>query len=179
MNEPKSLGAIESLCASLDRESSTLEGLTAALEADLEEVKSRHLRGLKRQASVVARLEAELIGAVECSPALFEKPKTLTIHGVKVGFANSQGRVEFEDEETVVAAIRKLMKDDLEVLLKIETTPRKDALRALTASELAKLGCRIVGAGDQVVVRRVAGDVEKLITKMTEKLVAKMVEAES
>lgn len=63
-------------------------------------------------------------------------------------------------------------------LVKVERTPRKDALRTLTESELSKLGCRIDGAGEVVIVKRVAGDVEKLINKLIEKLVSAMVEGE-
>lgn len=178
MNDPKSLESIERLCLELNSNAETLEALIAALQADLEEVKARHLRGLKRQASTVARTEATLISAVEAAPALFEKPRTLTIHGVKVGFTLSKGKVEWDDQDSVVAAIKRHRKDDADVLLQTEESPRKDALRALPASDLAKLGCRIIGAGDQVVVKRVAGDVETLIAKLTEKLVARMVSAE-
>lgn len=172
------LGSIERLCAELDQSASELESLTANLQADLEEVKAKHLRGLKRQASVVARAEAALVSAVESAPALFERPRTITIHGVRVGFSVSKGKLEWDDEDSVIAAIRKHRKDDVEVLLQTSVAPRKDALRALPAGDLAKLGCRIVDAGDQVLVKRVAGDVEQLIAKLTEKLVAKMVAAE-
>lgn len=54
-------------------------------------------------------------------------------------------------------------------------TPRKDTLRTLDEKDLAKLGCSIVGSGPAVIVRRVAGDVEKLINKLIEKLVGAMV----
>lgn len=178
MNEEKSLAHIEALCGEFNTQSDTLEALTAALERDLEEVKSKHLRGLKRQAGVVARAEASLVSAVEAAPDLFRKPRTITIHGIKVGLSLSPGRVEWDDEESVIAAIRRYRKDDLDVLLQSETSIRKDALRALPAGDLAKLGCRIEGAGDQVIVKRVAGDVEKLIQKLTAKLVEKMVSVE-
>lgn len=172
------LGSIERLCAELDGAATYLETLTSDLQADLEEVKTKHLRGLKRQASVVARAEAALMSAVESAPHLFEKPRTITIHGVRVGFSVSKGKVEWDDEDSVIAAIRKYRKDDLDVLLQTVESPRKDALRALPAGDLARLGCRITGAGDQVLVKRVAGDVEQLIAKLTQQLLAKMVAAE-
>lgn len=178
MNDPKSLESIERLCLELNTNAETLEGLIAALQADLEEVKARHLRGLKRQASALARVEATLIGAVEAAPHLFDKPRTLTIHGIKVGLTDSKGKLEWDDEESVVAAIKRYLRSDADVLLQTVESPRKAALRALPAEDLARLGCRIIGAGDQVVVKRVAGDVETLIAKLTEKLVARMVSAE-
>lgn len=178
MNDPKTLESIERLCLELNTNAETLEALIADLQADLEEVKAKHLRGLKRQASAVARAEANLIGAVESAPDLFVKPRTMTIHGVKVGFGQGKGKVEWDDEDSVLAAIKRYRKDDAAVLILTEESPRKDALRALPAGDLARLGCRITGAGDQVMVKRVAGDVEQLIAKLTEKLVNRMVSSD-
>ncbi len=178
MTDPKTLERIETLTRTYDQACTALEDLIGGLESDLEIVKSKHIRALKLQASAVARLEAALYAAVESSPDLFAKPRTLTINGVKVGFSVSKGKVEWDDESSVIAAIRKYKKDDADVLLQESYSPRKDALRALPAGDLAKLGCRISGAGDQVVVSRQAGDVEKLINKLTDKLVEQMVKSE-
>jgi len=163
--ESVSLGQIEPLCAAYDGECVKLEEQIAALEADLAAVKAKHLRGLKKQAAIVAAREAELHSAVEGSPELFVKPRTFVMHGCKVGFTSSTGSVDFEDEAYVIKQVEKHFKARFDELVKTEYTPRKDALRTLTALELAKLGCRIDGAGD----------VEKLINKLIEKLVGAMV----
>jgi len=63
-------------------------------------------------------------------------------------------------------------------LVKTEKTPRKDALRTLPEADLAKLGCKVMGDGPVVIVKRVSGDVEKLINKLIEKLVGAMVKGE-
>lgn len=172
----KTITEFEPLCANYDGACAELEEMIAALEADLEAVKAKHLRGLKKQAAIVAAREAELTSAVEASPGQFEKPRTLVIHGCKIGYTNSTGSVAFEDEEQVVKLIEKHFPKRFDELVKTEHTPRKDALRTLLAGELAKLGCRIDGAGDVVLVKRVAGDVEKLINKLIEKLVSAMVQ---
>jgi hypothetical protein len=166
---------IEPLCARYNAECVKLEDLMADLEADLAAVKDRHLRTLKRQAALVAAGEAELHQAVAASPQMFVKPRTTILHGTKIGYLNSVGSVTYADEARVVQLIGKHFPDRLEELVKTERTPRKDALRTLTGPELARLGCRIEGAGDLIVVKRVAGDVEKLINKLIEKLVTAMV----
>jgi len=171
----RAITELEPLCAAYDGECVKLEEQIAALEADLEAVKAKHLRGLKKQAAIVAAREAELHSAVEGSPELFVKPRTFVMHGCKVGFTSSTGSVDFEDETYVIKQVEKHFKARFDELVKTEYTPRKDALRTLTALELAKLGCRIDGAGDVVLVKRVAGDVEKLINKLIEKLVSAMV----
>jgi hypothetical protein len=162
-SKSRAITELEPLCAAYDGECVKLEEQIAALEADLEAVKAKHLRGLKKQAAIVAAREAELHSAVEGSPELFVKPRTFVMHGCKVGFTSSTGSVDFEDEAYVIKQVEKHFKTRFDELVKTEYTPRKDALRTLTALELAKLGCRIDGA------------VEKLINKLIEKLVSAMV----
>jgi phage host-nuclease inhibitor protein Gam len=169
---------LDSQAGEFDSESSKLEQMIADLEADLETVKRKHLTLLKRQAGVVANREAALIAAIEAAPELFKKPRTLMMHGVKLGYTTSQGRVEFEDADQVVKLIRRYYADLLDEFVRTKEEPSKDALRRLTEPELAKICCRIEGAGDVVVLKRVAGDIEKLISRLIDKMVAAMVETE-
>lgn len=170
------LDTITKLCADYDAQSTTLETLMTEMEGELEALKRKYLRSIKRQVSVVATTEAHLRSAVDEAPDLFIKPRTLTLHGVKVGFTKSKGSVEWDDDETVVRLIRKHHKDQEGVLIRTKETPNKDALRSLDDAELLRLGCTIEGAGDSVIVTRVAGDVEKLVNKLMNKLVEAMTE---
>jgi hypothetical protein len=125
-----------------------------------------------------ATRESELYSAVENSPELFKKPRTFVMHGCKVGYTVSTGKVEYEDEAHTVKLIERHFKERFDDLVKTEKTPRKDALKALTPAELARVGCRIDGAGDVVLVKRESGDMDKLIKKLIEKLVEAMVSGE-
>jgi len=172
------LAKMEPLCAAYDCECVELDIRIAQLEADLEVVKQKHLPGLKKQAAKLAAREAELYSAVENAPDLFQRPKTFVIAGTKIGFANSIGSVVFEDADYVVNQVEKLFPKRVDELVKTEKTPRKDALRTLPEADLAKLGCKVMGDGPVVIVKRVSGDVEKLINKLIEKLVGAMVKGE-
>jgi hypothetical protein len=171
---PVTLAELEKLSADYDGECAKLEDLVAALEADMELVRRQHIAGLKRQAAVVASREAALHSAIERAPHLFVKPNTVTINGVKQGFAYSPGSIVWDDDAQVVAKIREHRPKEFKTLVDVKESPRKAALKGLTADELNQLGCRIEGEGDDVVLKRVAGDVEKMITKVIEKLVAAM-----
>lgn len=174
-----SLGNIERLCAEYDREATQLESLISGLETDLSAAKAKHLPALKRQAAVVARLAADLHSLIETAPHLFTKPRTLTLHGIKVGYTVAEGRLVWDcEDETLLARIRAQYGKLAEDFIHTKLVPNKDALKALDAKSLAKLGCRIDGAGDVVVLKRVEGDVEKLINKLTEKLVEIMTAAD-
>jgi hypothetical protein len=179
MNQPKTdVSLIESLCQNYDRTCAELEFQIANLQEDLDRVRTKHLRGLKRTAALVAQQEASLTAAIESAPDLFKKPRTHIFHGVKVGFTVSAGRIEFDDAASVVAQIRRLRTDEKDVLIRTKEEPNKDALRQLEADDLKKLGCRIVDEGDQVIVKRTAGDVEKLIGKLIDRMVEAMVAVE-
>jgi hypothetical protein len=172
---PITLAEIEKLSAEFDGECNKLEDLVAALEADMELVRRQHIAGLKRQASVVANREAVLHSAIERGAPLFVKPKTLTINGVKVGLAYSPGSIVWDDDAQVVALIREKRSKEFKTIVDVKETPRKAALKSFTEADLRDIGCRIEGEGDDVVLKRVAGDVEKMIGKVIEKLVAAMV----
>lgn len=172
---PPTLGELEQLAKKYEYECTEMETSIARLEADLDQVRQKHLAGLKRQAGIVARREADLHSAIEQAPGLFLKPRTLVLHGVKVGFTSSPGRIEFDDGEQVIKLVERHFPDRYDELVREKPEPNKDALRNLAADELKKIGCRIEGAGDQVILKRVAGDVERLVNKLIEKLVAAMV----
>jgi len=169
---------IERQVAAYDQENQNLELMIAELEHDLEAIKNKHLRGLKKQAGVVANLEAQLHSSIESAPALFNKPRTITIHGTKIGFVPSVGSVAWNDDDQVCTLIKRHFKARAAEFIKTEETPKKDALRSLSEADLAKVGCHIEGAGDHVLIKRVAGDVEKLINKLIDKLVSSMIEDE-
>ncbi len=168
------LGQLDNQTRDYEAECVRLEDFIAALESDLESVKRKHLTGLKRQAGVVASREAELQVAIEASPGCFIKPRTFTLNGIKIGFTLSVGSINWDDDAQVVALIKKLRPEEIATLIRCTEEPNKNALKSLTEADLKKLGCRIEGAGDVVVLKRVAGDVEKLVNKLIEKLVAAM-----
>jgi len=174
------LAQIETAAERYEKSSAILEQLIADLEVDLESVKQKHLRGIKKQAAEVANHEAELHSLIEgAGPGMFVRPRTITIHGVKVGYTLSQGTLTFTDEETVINLIKRYRKDEIATLIRTTEAVNKDALKLLPAQDLAKLGCKIENAGDQVICKRVAGEVEKLINKLITKLVEAMVENEA
>lgn len=170
--------SLETASHDYDAEATILEDQVAALETDLEAVKQKHLPALKRQAAVVARREAELYSLIESAPGLFIKPRTVVFHGVKIGYTLSNGRLEWDCEDaTLLARIKTQFGRSAGQYLHTKEVPNKDTLKDVDAATLKKLGLRIDGAGDVVILKRVAGDVEKLIEKLIEKLVEAMVAA--
>ncbi len=63
----------------------------------------------------------------------------------------------------MVARIKKHLPEQADVLIKLKETPVKDALAQLSAAELKKLGVTVSEAGDQVVVKPVDSEVDKMV----------------
>ena len=69
--------------------------------------------------------------------------------------------MEIEDVEATVAKIEKTFGPDAIAYLRVVKTPDKEALAMVPAGELKKLGITLTDTGDTIVIKPVAGDLEK------------------
>lgn len=150
---------------SLDAVSRHLE----AYNAELRLLRRKHLPGIKQAAGVEAQRKTELAAAIIDARASFEDPRTLVLHGIKVGFQKGKGRIVIEDDAKVIAAIRRTFAPSTAgKLIAVIERPIKDALAQLPAHELQRLGITVEDTGDQVVIRPAGTDVDKLVAKILE-----------
>lgn len=134
-----------------------------ALEEEVAAARRKHLPGIKRAAEGAANNKAKLEALVEDSPSLFKRPRTLVIHGIRVGFKKGRGEVQFDDKTRVVALIRRHLPEKFEDLVKVVETPLKAALMRLSTAELGRIGARLEETGDQVVVNPADSEIDKLV----------------
>jgi len=113
-----------------------------------------------------------LAEAIKASPELWERPRTQVLSGIKVGLAKGPGGIQYGDPADVVRRIRRMFPDDAERFLHIKECPRKEALDTLTVNQLEKLGCAVVNASDQVVIKPVTGEMSKFAADLLKKLAA-------
>lgn len=143
--------------------------LVNGLHTEIEQAKKKYLGAIRKQVAKTKDAESALAAAVERAPELFQKPRTLSLHGVKVGFQKGKGGIAWDDQEKVVARIERIYADDeamLATLLRVKKSPNKEALENLDVAELKRLGCTVRAAGDQVVVKPVDGEVDKLVAAL-------------
>lgn len=134
-----------------------------ALEAEIKAARRRGLPRLRRLVEAAAAERQSLKTAIEANPALFEKPRTRLMHGLRVGIAKGKGALRWADPDTVVRLIRRHLPDRAEALIKVSETPLKGALARLSAAELKKIGVTVEDDGDQVVIKPQDGEIEKLV----------------
>lgn len=138
----------------------------SALHEGIAALRKDHIPGIKRAVNKAAEAEAALRELVELHPALFAKPKTQIYAGVKVGYAKGKGSISFDDADAVVARIKKVLPDQADLLINTAETPNKAALAQLPVADLKRIGCSVTAAGDQVVVKPVDSEVDKLVTAL-------------
>jgi len=145
-----------------------LSGLVQTLQDELEKVKRVHLPAIKAAAEDVAESQAVLHSTIKESPSYFQKPKTMVIAGVRVGFRKEKGKVSFDDEETVIKLIRKHLSDIADTLIKEEESVLKTPLGNLTVAQLKKIGVTVTDDTDQVQIKPVGSEIDKMVAALLE-----------
>lgn len=160
------LTEIESRAKAFADARSKLSEYVDALNQALESLRRDNLPRIKRQLVRAAELQTQLKEMVAESPDLFVKPKTVVLHGIKVGFEKGKGAIVFDDADQVVTLIDKKLPDLADVLIATTKKPVKAGLAQLTVAQLKSIGCSVEEAGDRVVVRAVDSEVDKLVTAL-------------
>ena len=146
------------------RDEATARG--RALDRSIGLILEKTLPNIREKVRKMESRKSALEAALERAPALFTKPKSRTLHGIKFGYKKQKGKVSFEDGDKVVARIHKLLPELAETLIKTTETPQKDALGNLPASDLKKLGVTVTEDGDVVFIKADDTDGEKLIRSL-------------
>lgn len=134
-----------------------VNAIATELDKAIEILKRTELPKLRKWVAAAAEAEAALKAKIEAAPELFVKPKTAVFHGVKCGFEKGKGSIQFDDPERVCALIRKHFPQASDTLIVSTEAPSKTELAKLTAGDLKRLGCALVGTGERVVVKPVDG----------------------
>jgi len=163
MQAPVTLNQIDTKARAYSDARDRLRELCAALEDGMKALRQEHLPGIRRALNRAAEAEAALEALVEQAPELFVKPKTVILHGIRVGFVKSKGKIEFSDADRVVALIKKHFPDQADVLIATTEKPVKDALNGLTAADLRKLGINVVEGDDAVYIKPADSALDKMV----------------
>lgn len=143
-----------------------LADAVVAMVNDMSSLRARHMQSIRPLILKVKKQTGDLTDLVEGAPELFEKPKSQTLHGIKVGFQKQRGKTVIADSEKTVALIRKHIKAKFKQLVKVTETPDKTAIGKLSGNELKKIGVRVEDDTDVVIVKPIESETEKLINNL-------------
>lgn len=157
------LGDIERLTKDFADWREQLSVSVRALEDEINAVKRKHITAIKRKVAAVAERQANLKAAIEESAGLFRKPRTMILHGIKIGYQKSKGKISWADDDQVIKLIKKHFPEQADVLIKMTEKPVKDALQNLTAADLKRIGVTIDETGDFVVIKSTDTEIDKFV----------------
>jgi len=160
---PVTLREIGELCRAYADAREALEEVAEEIRSEQRAAVRRKMYMLNRRIAEVSAAKDALREAVTSAPALFEKPRTRAIEGVKVGYRKMPGRVEFSEESKVIARIRARLAGREAELIRIKERLDLGALKKLNGPELATIGARIVDVDDEIVIAAAADDLDKLV----------------
>jgi arsenate reductase-like glutaredoxin family protein len=168
---------IETLTAAYATERDELAVLVAEMNDAIEQVKRQRLAAIKQAVQKARQAQDELHAAIDEAPDLFKKPRTRTLHGVKVGLTKQKGSVEFDDEAKVIERIRaQLPKNQAELLIRVKESVHKPAVYDLAVADIKRLGIRITADCDAVVIKSVDSEVDKLVSALLSEAAQEAVE---
>ena len=147
------------------------------LQDIVEQAKRAALPTIKERVRQVKDHEAALRALVADSAELFVKPRTVTVHGVKVGYEKQRGRLLVANLDKTVKLIRQHFAGKFDVLVKTTHKLVKKAIGNLPADDLKRIAVQIDGTGDAIVVEDTVSDVDKLVSAFLEEQVEEEVEA--
>ena len=158
------LERIERRAARYARQRAELLDLLHRIEQQQRRLIDQHLGQIRSLLAETAAAEDDLRRLVEGHPECFAKPRTRIFHGIKVGLQKGKGKVEIPDEAKTLRFIReKLPEEQAELLIKVTERVDRRMVADLTAADLKRLGIRLVESGDQVVIKPVDSDLDKLV----------------
>lgn len=140
-----------------------LSDLVTEANYKIEAIKRAALPNIKRAVSKAANAHGDLKALIEQHSALFDSPRTVVLHGIKLGLQKGKGGIEMDDVDATIVRIQKLYGDQANAYLSYEVSVNKKALAQLPVADLKKLGCTVRDTGDEVVIKPVDGDVDKIV----------------
>lgn len=156
--------AIENLTKTYAGAHAELVERIGVLRDEQEAAQRRRIQGIKNTLERLRAADEQLRKAVDENRALFKKPRTRVMHGIKVGIQKQPGKLIIGDDAACVAALRKLFgKDDAAPYIKTDEKPIRSALETLPASDLKKCGIGVTDDVDAILIRATGGDIEKLV----------------
>lgn len=134
-----------------------------ALNAELEAARARHHASVRAAALAGADAFDRLASRIQSRPDLFENPRTVVVDGIKLGMQKGKGAIAFDDEDKAMARIRRQLPDQAENLIGCRFFIVKSAVALLSAADLKRIGGQIVGAEDQVLIKPLDTETDRLI----------------
>ena len=134
------------------------------LELELDKVRATRIARIKEAVREAGAEQEKLRTLIQAAPEQFVSPRTITVDDVKIGYRKQKGQVTFADEAATIDRIRQqLPTAQAALLIKRTEKVHKPGVYDLTAADLKRLGITIDADSDEVVIKPIDGEIDKLV----------------
>ena len=146
-----------------------LRDLLATMQAGIDTVKDGSLPAVRALARRIAKQHNDLAALITAHPALFEKPRSYVVDGLKFGLQKQKGALSWDDDEHLCSRIRSLSRagvltpEQVKLLIRTKEQPVAAALEKLDANVIKRLGITVQADTDAPLIKSVDGEVEKAV----------------
>lgn len=162
-----SLSEIESLTKKLSETRDELTKIVLTLQLKTQRLQDEAIPDIKRISGRTSIHALALHTAIDTSRDLFQRPRTVIFHGIKLGLRKGPGGIDWDDDEKVCDLITKhFPKAQADLLIQTTHKPIAKALNALEVSDLKKIGCRVKSTADEVIIAPADTAVDKLVSAL-------------
>lgn len=163
---PISLADIRVAAEHLAARHNDTTGCAALLQAEIKSaiapILERYKATLDEYSAAEATAHAQLTELLVRAPHLFVKPRSLAVDGVKAGYRKAEDTLDWDDDEVVAKRVMALLPQQYDLLVRTQVSLVVDALAALDAADLQKIGVRTVTGVDSHYITVGDNDAEKL-----------------
>ncbi len=143
----------------------------AAVAADIRELQRKaiasRVQGLKNRAAEAAVAKDILADAIRDNTALFVKPRTRAIDGVKFGLQKGKSKLDC-DTDLTVTLIQDHLPEKQAALVKIKKSLNMEAVKNLNEETRKLIRVSLIEGQDDVLINSPADDFDKLVDSLLE-----------
>ncbi len=143
-----------------------LTAIVTLFNTEIEAVKKRRMEKIKKAVANATETGDALLALVAESEALFKKPKSAVLHGIKLGFKKLPGKITVTDEDQTIKLIRKHLPELADLLIVSTEKPSKDAINKLEVAQLKKIGATVTCDSDVAFISDPSSEVDKIVNAL-------------
>lgn len=136
--------------------------LNAEIKAAIAPVMDRYKLTLDDRAAAEAEALRILDELLAANPQLFQKPRSLTVDGVRCGYKKEADGFDWSDDNDVIARIKAIRPDLAALLIRTQESLVIDAIGGLSQDELRMLGIRAIAGADRRFITLGDNNIERL-----------------
>lgn len=140
---------------------SDLNSKVESLNWEIEEIKVKHLGGIRAAVQEVKSHESKIERVIVENPELFAKPRTMTLHGIKLGLQKKKGTINFADNS--IDLIKSKLDKHAPALIVTKESISKTYAQRLSVAEIKSIGGEVVADKDTVIIKSMDTNTDKLV----------------